>query len=118
VPIGCLLMHSVTFSEKDLTMKISQGISIPILLALYYSSSKLRNYMYFFLHESDFLMKASDPRNKQVLILSINVSIAWQKIYFIFLYFLKFGHMKWDYDKIILTNYELRGSVYITDMTY
>jgi hypothetical protein len=26
--------------------------------------------------------------------------------------------MKWDYDKIILTNYELRGSVYITDMTY
>ncbi len=48
-----------------------------MLLALYHSSSKLRNHMYFFLHESDFLMKASDPRNKQVFILSINVSIAW-----------------------------------------
>lgn len=51
--------------------------TIPMLLALYHSSSKLRNHMYFFLHESDFLMKASDPRNKQVFMLSINVSIAW-----------------------------------------
>jgi hypothetical protein len=62
----------VTFSEKDLTMKISRGISISMLLALYHSSSKLRNHMYFFLHESGFLLKASDSRNEQVLMFQLH----------------------------------------------